>query len=46
LAKDGKADLKREIIDESELQANKDAAESCPVMVIHIEDMETGKRLI
>ncbi len=46
LAKDGKADFKKEIIEEHELQANKDAAESCPVMVIHIEEVETGKRII
>lgn len=46
LAKDGKADFKKEIIEEKELPANKDAAESCPVMVIHIENVETGERII
>ncbi len=54
---DGKADLKgseqkdenrvqERIIDESELDANMEAAKSCPVTVIHIIDLETGERLI
>ncbi len=54
---DGKADLaqaerkeenrvQERIIDESELDANMEAAKSCPVNVIHIVDMETGERLI
>ncbi len=34
------------IIDESELQANIDAARVCPVNVIHIIDLETGKKII
>lgn len=42
---DGKADCKKLEITEEELQANKDAAESCPVQVIHIED-ENGERII
>lgn len=33
------------IIEEEELQKMKDAAEACPVNVIHIED-ETGKKII
>ncbi|MEK6848226.1 MAG: ferredoxin [Nanoarchaeota archaeon] len=34
------------IIDESELPKNKDAAEICPVKVIHIFDLETGEQII
>lgn len=57
IVEDGKVDLKdskqdektkffvREI-DESELARWKEAAESCPVAVIHIVDLETGKRII
>lgn len=57
LVEDGKVDLKdskqdpkskffiREI-DESELNKWKEAAESCPVLVIHIVDLSTGKRII
>ena len=51
---DGKSDLKNGIkgendlisleITEEELQCNKEAAESCPVNVIHIE--EDGKKII
>ena len=54
---DGKADLAKaehkeenrvqeRIIDESELDANMEAAKSCPVTVIHIFDLETGEQLI
>ncbi|MEK6948397.1 MAG: ferredoxin [Nanoarchaeota archaeon] len=52
---DGKADLKDSAkegknwfkeIDESELQAYKDAAESCPVTVIKIFEKDTKKRII
>lgn len=46
IADDGKADVVSREITEDQLQENLDAAESCPVMVIHIEDMETGERLI
>ena len=57
IVEDGKVDLKDSIqdkrtkffireIDESELAKWKEAAESCPVLVIHIIDLETGKRLI
>ncbi|MBU1019153.1 MAG: ferredoxin [Patescibacteria group bacterium] len=40
---DGKADLKDAVnneleIDEEDLDCNKQAAESCPVAVIHVED--------
>jgi len=57
IVEDGKVDLKdskkdnktgffvREI-DESELKKWMESAESCPVNVIHIIDLETGKRLI
>ncbi len=57
IVEDGKVDLKdstqdsktkffvREI-DESELAKWKEAAESCPVTVIHIVDLETGRRII
>ena len=57
LVEDGKADLSKSEqdsktkffireIDESELQKWKEGAESCPVNVIHIVDLETGKRII
>lgn len=57
LVADGKADLKdgksendnkiqRKEIDESELEKYKEAAESCPVTVIHIIDKETGEKII
>ncbi len=53
---DGKADLvdckqvaegqfEREI-DESELEINKQAAEGCPAVVIHIINKETGEKII
>lgn len=41
-----KADFKKEIIDEKELADNKEAAESCPVEVIHIKELDTGKKII
>ncbi|MBI4147845.1 ferredoxin [Candidatus Woesearchaeota archaeon] len=57
IVSDGKADLtgakrlqNNEIheleIDEKDLAVMKDAAEACPVTVIHIEDKKTGKRII
>ena len=57
IVEDGKADLKggkdnpetkmSEIeIDEDQLEIFKEAAESCPVNVIHIIDKQTGKRII
>ncbi len=57
IVEDGKVDLKNSIqdkktlfftreIDESELAKWKEAAESCPVTVIHIVDLSTGKRII
>ena len=41
--KDGNEEL---IITEEELELHKEAAEVCPVNVIHIIDLETGKKLI
>ena len=57
IVEDGKADLKDSKedpkthffildIDESELTKWKESAESCPVNVIHIVDLSTGKRII
>lgn len=57
IVEDGKVDLKNSTqdektkffvreIDESELLKWKEAAEACPVTVIHIVDLETGKRII
>ena len=56
LAEDGKADLKdaKEVeeekfvleFDEDELEAHLEAAQGCPVNVIHIIDQKTGKRVI
>jgi len=54
---DGKADLiegnknkenteQTMIITEDELKRVKEAAEACPVNVIHIFDLETGERII
>ena len=52
---DGKADLKGSIqsgdvfeleLSESELEAMKQAAEGCPVNVIHIINIETGEKII
>ncbi len=42
---DGKADVKKKEIDEEELRQNMDAAQACPVNVIHIYD-EEGRKLI
>lgn len=33
-------------IDEADVRCNQDAAEACPVNVIHIKNMETGESLI
>ncbi len=33
-------------IDEKDLNANKEAADSCPVNVIHIIDKKTGEKII
>ena len=38
--------VKIKIIDEKDLQVNLEAAQSCLVQVIHVEDVETGERLI
>ncbi|MBI4146990.1 ferredoxin [Candidatus Woesearchaeota archaeon] len=55
LAKDGKADLKGSKktnaewtleIDEKELAEMKESAAACPVNVIHLFDIKTGKKLI
>ena len=57
-AVDGKSDLKgsnhtregelttREQLDIEDLAGNKEAADSCPVNVIHIINKETGEKLI
>lgn len=36
---DGKANFNKEILDEEEYKSNKDAEESCPVNVIHINEI-------
>lgn len=46
LADDGKAVYKIEELTEEELAKNLEAAQGCPVNVIHIIDLETGKRVI
>jgi ferredoxin len=53
---DGKSDIKNSVnsekgwqerdIDDSNLNENKDAADSCPVNVIHLTDKKSGERLI
>ena len=45
MSDDGKATVAKIVIDESELKKNKDAAEGCPVNVIHIVD-EKGNKII
>ena len=57
-APDGKSDLigskqtlegseiKKEELDVDSLDGNKEAAESCPVNVIHLIDKKTGKQII
>jgi len=45
MADDGKADEKKQDIGESELKENMDAAQSCPVNVIHIFE-KSEKKLI
>lgn len=46
MGEDNKANVLKREIEEDELQLNKEAAESCPVNVIHIINNETGERLI
>lgn len=43
---DNKANVAKKEIEEEELACNKEAAESCPVNVIHIINNETGEKLI
>ena len=44
---DGKADYVKKTIDsQEELKRAIEAAESCPVVVIHIMDKKTGKNII
>ena len=44
---DGKATLmKKEIYTEEEFKAEFESAEACPVAVIHIIEVKTGKKLI
>lgn len=33
-------------IDSAEFEPNKEAAEACPVNVIHLKNMETGEKII
>ena len=43
---EGKADCLYDEFDEEELDKQMEAAETCPVNVIHIIDKKTGKKLI
>lgn len=45
LQEDGKTQYKKAEITDKELECNKQAADSCPVNVIHIID-EKGKKLV
>ena len=45
MAEDGKADPRKTEIEESEFEENMEAAEVCPVNIIHIHD-EDDKKLI
>jgi ferredoxin len=44
--KDRKDGWQEHEIEEKDLEINKEAAESCPVNVIHLTDKETGEKLI
>ena len=44
--KDVGSDIWEKEIDEEDFEANRQAAEGCPVNVIHIIDKETGKKFI
>ncbi len=44
--KDGKADPKKTLISEEEFKENLEAAEICPINIIHIKNEETGKDVI
>lgn len=46
MAEDGKSNVLKAEIDEADLPPNKEAAEACPVNVIHIINIETGEKLI
>lgn len=51
IAKDKKPTIKEDgtqelIIDEKDLAKNLEAAENCPVNIIHIYNLDTGKKLI
>lgn len=43
---DGKSNCKNINIDEKNLEREKEAAEACPVNVIHIKDTETEEKII
>ena len=46
MSDDGKSKPKKADILESEFDCNKEAADHCPVNVIHIIDNKTGKKII
>lgn len=46
ISDDGKADYENKEFGEEDLKCNMEAADSCPVNVIHIIDKKTGKQLI
>ena len=46
LSDDGKATFHKEMITEEELAKEREAAESCPVQVIHIINTETREQII
>jgi len=56
MADDGKSDIikgvnrpdkwQERVISEKDVEINKEAAESCPVEIIHIEDEETKEKII
>lgn len=43
---DGKSSPKKRAISDAEFKCNKEAADSCPVNVIHIIDTATKKKII
>ena len=46
MEEDGKSNLNKVDFEETEYEGNRDAADSCPVNVIHIVNTETGEKLL
>ena len=46
MKEDGKSSPKKTEISEEEFECNNNAATGCPVNIIHITDIEAGKKII